>query len=193
MTSISIIIPTLGRPTLERSVSSALAAMGPVDELVVVGDGPQPDARRIMAEVLSPRVRYMETIPSRAWGCLQYDVGSAFALGDFLLFSTDDDLIYPTACEDIRTAVEGKADRVHIFRIHWLGTRTLGFCDSVCNVSAQQIVVPNGRLASWSKHSASRTNDHEYLQDAIALWGRKEYHSAIIGNMPQSNNGRERP
>jgi hypothetical protein len=83
---ISIILPTVGCTTLRRAVTSALAAMGPIDELIVVGDGPQPTARGIMAEITDTRVRYMETVTTHKWGCYQYDIGSMMATGEFLMF-----------------------------------------------------------------------------------------------------------
>lgn len=192
MTTLSMIVPTLGRPTLTRTIHQAIDAMGPNDELIIVSDGPSVAAREQVAKIDDPRIRYMETIPTRKWGCHQYDIGSMFALSNFLMFSTDDDIIPSTAFEDVRKGVDGKP-WPHVFSLHHLPIgRVLRNSIAQCEVGAQQIVVPNipSKLAKWSDN-VSDTNDHAYLMATLAIWKRlPEFHDEIISVMPQHNFGK---
>jgi glycosyltransferase involved in cell wall biosynthesis len=193
MTTISIIIPTIGRLSLDRAVMQALDAMGPEDELIVVGDGPQQRARQIMSHRFDPRARYMETLSTRAFGCFQYDVGSMFAIGDFLMFATDDDEMPREAVRYVRAGVEGKP-WPHVFSMfHRPMNKVLRASINSCEVGAQQIVVPNivEKLARWSDNT-STTNDHAYLLATLARWQRMpEFHNEIIAILCQHNMGRE--
>lgn len=190
---ISIIVPTVGRPTLRRTITMAIRAMGMRDELIVVGDGPLPAARAIMAETGDPRIFYMETVPTHKWGCAQYDFGSSRARGDFLMFSTDDDAILEDAVETVRAEVEDKP-WPHVFAMyHMPQGRVLKNSVKRCEVGAHQIVVPNDptKLAKWAD-DLSETNDHAYLMTTLRNWGRElpEFHNQTIAVMLQHAMGR---
>jgi len=187
---ISIIIPTLGRPTLRRAVQSALASMSLEDELIVVGDGPISDKVRWVGE-LYPRAIYYETPPTRCWGAAQLDRGMGLATGDWLMFLPDDDTMTFGACDAVRCRCMVKG--VHVFAClmqHW-DNRVLQRSMRVCEVTASQIVVPRGCPATWVLND-TQTFDHAFLVRTLALYGQAEpwYHDEVICIADQHNEGR---
>jgi glycosyltransferase involved in cell wall biosynthesis len=188
---LSIITPTLGRPTLKRAVDSALAAMGPVDELIVVGDGPQPNAH--WCEDYDSRLQYVEYGPTRCWGAAQYDWGMELATGDWIMFLPDDDMLTPHACDSVRRLVT-PGNQVHVFAClmqHW----GIILCKSklVCEVTLSQLVVPNIDVPVKLADDSSQTFDHAYLTKLLKHFGQSDpvYHDEVIGIADQHNNGRE--
>jgi len=208
MTRISVIIPTLGRPTLQRAVDSVLPQLGD-GELIIVADGPVSQMcwgwiATLMT--LDPRVRYYETAPTRSWGAAQYDYGMDIAVGDWCVFLPDDDWMPEGALDAIRRGVQGK-DGVHVFGClmeHW-GGRILRNSAKCCEVTANQIVVPaphrrKGLLEQvvtpkpmprWAD-SKAQTFDHAYLTSMLRWYGQPEphYHDEVICVADQQNNGR---
>jgi glycosyltransferase involved in cell wall biosynthesis len=91
----SVIIPTIGRPSLAKAVQSALGQQvaGGEFEVVVVNDSgrPLPDADW----QASPAVRVVET--QRRDRCVARNTGAAVATGDYFCFLDDDDWLLPGA------------------------------------------------------------------------------------------------
>lgn len=190
-TRLSIIIPTLGRTTLQRAVNSALASMGPQDELLVVSDGYFRHARQVMLWTDDPRTRFIETAPSRSWGTMQYDVGMAMATGEWCVFLPDDDIMTPEACAAVRGGVHHMG--VHVFACrmdHW-GGRVLSRSKNCGEVTANQIVVPRETEVSWQR-SDRQVFDWDYLNAVLAFWNQHEpyYHDDIICIADQANLGK---
>ncbi len=204
VTRLSVIIPTLGRPTLQRAVNSALREMPPTDELIIVGDGPTPGADWV--KEYDPRIRYFEHGPTRSWGAAQYDFGMQMAEGHYCVFLPDDDYMPTGALEAIREGVTPYVACVHVFACrmdHW-GGRVLRGSKNMCEVTANQIVVPapNSRegiieqvvskpMPHWAD-SKAQTFDHAYLM-AMLKWYDQEnpvFHPEVICIADQHNNGR---
>jgi len=202
MTTISVIIPTLGRVQLERAVRSVTSQLGPLDELIVVGDGPTERGRRIMANTFDPRTFYVETEATRSWGTHQYDVGSWRARGDWLMFLPDDDIMAPRAIEAVRAGVMGyHRNTLHLFACkmeHW-GGRILANTTECGAVTANQIVIPNIRDEagfpdpSRPQWSASRRQifDWDFLMASLKYYGQEEpiFHDDVICIAVEQNLG----
>ena len=103
----SVIIPTIGRPSLAKAVQSALEqelAAGDFEVVVVVDSGrPLPEADW----QASPRVRIVET--QRRDRCVARNTGAAVAAGDYFCFLDDDDWLLPGALAALQAAVEDTA------------------------------------------------------------------------------------
>jgi glycosyltransferase involved in cell wall biosynthesis len=205
MTRISVIIPTLGRPTLHRAVSSVLHQLGPNDELIIVGDGPTPNIQWVIDHG-DPRIRYGETNPTRSWGTAQYDFGMDLSEGDWCVFLPDDDWLPDGALDAVRRGVQGTTG-VHVFAcqcLHW-GGRILRGSKNCCEVTANQIVVPAPfshkgmlervvtpeKMPRWAD-SKAQTFDHAYLTAMLKWYGQTDphYHDEVICMADQQNNGR---
>jgi hypothetical protein len=148
--------------------------MLPGDEVIVVGDGPQPEARVISRQFT--QVIYLET-PEKIgdYGCTPCDLGIAQATGDAVFFIGDDDVCTKGAFDVIRRAVAADPDKPHAFgRRH--GTRDFKPYLAISNISGQQIVVPRDMtkmprmadvpMGEWN------ISDWSFIQRVHANWGQ---------------------
>lgn len=147
MASLSIVIPTLGRPTLERT----LATCADADEVVVVldtaGGAVELPCRLPSNAVL--RVGHYGVTGGHAGRA----AGIKVATGTHLAFFDDDDEYLPGAIAVMREHV---SERPVIFRMQhpWHGTIWRVPQLRFGNVSTQMYVVPNvpSKLGSWTPH-----------------------------------------
>lgn len=135
--TISFIVPTIGRPSLESTVKSVELRDG--DELLVIQHNP----------------------PSKNWGNAERQEGLEKAKGDYLAFIDDDD-VYVKGHRDIMSRAmsikENPNQTPILFKIQYPSGRTLWNRKRVkCgNVSTQMILVPNRKemFTPWDqKHS----------------------------------------
>lgn len=171
--SVSVIIPTIGRETLRRTLESALCQHERPDEVLVVADGPRPDAR---AAALEFGAAYLETPPTGQWGHEQRNLGMAAAKGDYLSFMDDDDVYLPGAFEAMRRRARESPGRPIIFQMLHRG-ETLWRRPEIAyrNVSTQMFLFPNvpGRLARWASNPDTpdgRGGDFCFARDTARLW-----------------------
>jgi len=109
----STIIPTVGRPTLSRSIQSVLDQAFAVDnfEVIVVNDSghPLPEADWQKSE----RVRIIHTNQRRL--SVARNTGAAIANGKFLHFLDDDDWLLPDALENFWGLAQRAKDAVWLY------------------------------------------------------------------------------
>jgi hypothetical protein len=126
--TLTLVIPSLGRPTLALTLRSlAGQPWGPGDEVLLVCDRPEaaPIVRELYPQFPTVPVRYMETPALGHWG---HGVRN-MVQRDRLVRTThraqldDDDVWTPDALALIRTAIAADPDRPLIFRMDW---RTIG-------------------------------------------------------------------
>lgn len=138
--SITVVIPTMNRPTLSRTVQSAAGA----DEIVVVGDGVLPTAGQI---------RIQETACSGDRGSRAAElrnVGMARATSDWIAFMDDDDVFTPNAIQAIRSVVSGKERALYVFKMTYRGTQLWQRpVVEYCNVGTPMIVCPSRDYKPW--------------------------------------------
>jgi glycosyltransferase involved in cell wall biosynthesis len=109
----STIIPTIGRPSLSRSVRSVLeqTPAGEDFEVIVVNDSggrlAEADWQR------SGRVRTIDT--NRRNYCVARNAGAALARGTYLHFLDDDDWLLPGALEAFRTLAGGSPQALCLY------------------------------------------------------------------------------
>ena len=143
---LSIVIPTLGRPTLQRTLASCRDA----DEIVVVLDTAR--GGRIPCP-LPPNAVLIEGYFGVTGGHAGRQVGIQAATGTHLAFMDDDDVYTPGAIALMRNAA---ADVPVIFRMDHYAHGVLWRDRRVRfgNVSTQMYVVPNdpARLGTWEPH-----------------------------------------
>lgn len=174
---LSIVTPTSGRGTLERAIDSIAKAgfSDTSDELIVVGDGKQPNARKIVSRFMADHsVFYLETLPTRVVGNYQRDVAISIATGTHLLFVDDDDVSTPGAFDLIRAVAKENRDRIIIFKAK-AGARH-GWSElwripraSQGNVSGQMFLIPRvrERLGSWGNRYEG---DFDFISETIRKW-----------------------
>jgi hypothetical protein len=168
---LSIIIPTSGRRSLGRTLDSIRdQRLIEGDEVLLIGDGPQPLALELFQRSGLPGL-YQETPETRDYGGTQRNRGLDLASGDYLLFMDDDDVFEEGAADLIRSALATHPGRPHLFRMRYASTGRLLWADrtlTLGNVSTQMIAFPNHpRLRRWdSRHG----HDHRFLVDNVPLW-----------------------
>lgn len=169
---VSVIVPTLGRPTLQRTVDSATWA----DEIIVVYDAPTPPSDHVVGENVSVHA----IGPTGTWGAEQRQLGISKATGTHIAFMDDDDVYAPGVGRTIRDALSARPHRVHIFRMLDGETAYGGYgCVVVGAISTQMFIVPNdGQIGVWSKRYAG---DFDFISSTLALrGGRPRFHDTVI-------------
>jgi glycosyltransferase involved in cell wall biosynthesis len=179
----SIIIPTCGRRTLARTLQSIqLAGLLLGDEVIVVGDGPQPIASEICKH-FQPfmDVKYLEHGPTHCFGNAQRDFGMRTAIKDMLAFMDDDDE-YVAGCLDVmrQFAVENPG-KVLIFQMYH---RSVGVIwkEKVLRegeVGTQTVVLPNvqERLSQWTCEQIPERDymgDYYFFRRTVDNWPGKD-------------------
>jgi glycosyltransferase involved in cell wall biosynthesis len=156
--TLSIIVPTLGRKTLERTLRSIAGQVRPGDEVLVVCDetGDSGDSARMS--------------------------GMERARGSHLAFMDDDDVYAPGAFEKMRHFARENPGRIGIFKMqHPVGTTHWRDGEPVlryANVSTQNFLVPNvpGRLGRWTDRpprpgGGLYAGDYAFIVGTVELQG----------------------
>lgn len=172
--TLTVIIPTIGRTTLPRTLESIdTQDTTPGDQTLVIFDDP----------------------PHDDWGAWARTQGMRKARGDFLLFMDDDDEYLPGAFDAVRASVRRAPDRAHIFRM----VRAHPFGDVIWTrknlarpgqVSTQMIVVPNdrNRMGTWTNRYEG---DFDFLTSTLALLGSEPvWCDAVIAKQYPHPHGR---
>ena len=176
MVRLSIIIPTIGRQSLSRTLQ-ALAPQLRDDEVLVVGDGPRPRAAA-MVDSMGEHFRYMQGPATAVWGNAQRHTGLQHATGDYLWFVDDDDTPEPDALDVIRHNIEAHPGKALMFRCQWNNYRYVpqGMIwweteGDTLHVGTPMLVVPNkpDMLGSWLGDAYD--HDYVFITETMALYG----------------------
>jgi glycosyltransferase involved in cell wall biosynthesis len=189
--TISFILPTKGRQSLQNLISRLRDDIGPEDEVIVIGDGPQPVARGIMS-FGDWRFSYFETEPTGHWGNAQRAFGISRASRDFLFFIDDDDSLLPDALSIIRPHLSAEPNAPHVYRLGHEGTQPLrsGMVDA-----RGCFVPPNikSKLGSWTALGlrGHRCQGWEFIRGTMEHYPRAIYHSEEVYVLrPGEGNGK---
>lgn len=173
--SLTIQIATISRPTLFSTLWSLRYhnMLAPGDEIMLIGDGPQPAAKAMWDQMHLPG-RYVEVPggPHRDWGHTARNTMMAEARAAYLMAGDDDDEWTPGALEIIRRALRENPGRPHLFRMS--GVPGIGdvWNDREIregNVGTPLLVVPTaGR--KWGRYTNHPAGDHDFIRDTIAMW-----------------------
>lgn len=177
---LSIVIPTLGRDTLERTLASCSDA----DELVVVLDTSRGGS---LPCKLPPNAVYAEGDFGVTGGHAGRAHGIALATGTHLAFFDDDDVYNPGAVELMRDAA---CEVPVIFRMNHYSHGVL-WREPVIqfgNVSTQMYVVPNdpARFGSWTPHWPGLPEpggDYTFIKETCELMGGPVWREDIISTL----------
>lgn len=189
--SLSVILPTIGRPSLPATLASIHCQLGPFDEVIVVSDGKNDETRRII-ETADRRYIYVE-LPERThdWGGMPRNVGIWRATKDYLTFMDDDDVYLPGAFDVIRKALLEKQGVPMIFRM-WHCGRIIWDSPSIgiANVSSQMLVVPNvkGLVGYWTSRYAG---DYDFIVDTVGRYdGDVVFREELIAELAKASFGK---
>lgn len=154
--TLSILVASSGRPTLQATVASIIPQLTAGDELLVDVNDDAP------------------------WGHAARNRMMPRAKGDWLLFIDDDDIYLPGALDTVRDAV-GPVARPHMFRMRYAtGDELWKEREVRCgNVSTQMFAVPNlpGCLGRWGD---VYEGDFEFIARTCELTGEPFWHEDVI-------------
>jgi glycosyltransferase involved in cell wall biosynthesis len=196
--SLSILIPTVSRPTLARTLRSLCGqGLGPADEVLLLGDGEQPTARSLFEQFGLPGRYVAVPGPSRDWGYTPRNHGMPLARGRWLTFMDDDDAYAPGALAVVRAALAVNPPRPHLFRMRYVPSgETLWRRREVAvgNVSTQMFVLPAaGPRGAWGRRYEG---DYDFIASTLARWpaGALVWREEVIAHVwPSRDAGRTSP
>ncbi len=190
--SLSVIMPTMGRATLERAVKSVVHQLEFDDELLVICDGHNLQDEvtgRIGTDVICHDVRVYATLEKTGHsGAEQRDKGITLAIGTNIMFLDDDDIYVRGALATVRRALSSSQGLPHIFRMQYGSTGKVLWEDAPltprlrgCNVGTPMLVIPNVKgLPKWNPLSA--THDFEFASHIVTnmFAGHVEWHQEVL-------------
>jgi glycosyltransferase involved in cell wall biosynthesis len=175
--SIAVIIPTIGRDSLYRTLDALVLQLQPGDEVLVVADGPRPQARAIVQSYPLAGWRYFETAFTGHWGAEQRMVGIQEASADRLMFIDDDDAFAPGALVLGRS---GPAPA--LYRMQYADGRVLWERPEleVGQVGTPMFVCRNERVGEWG---ISYVGDYRFITSTCQLQGVPAFLEPIIARI----------
>lgn len=174
--TLSLVIPTAGRPSLAATLASIKPQLRSGDEVIVVGDtraGDLPQTEAIVAQY-GRRFRYVPfTDGAMTWGHSQCNHGLGLASGDYVLCQDDDDIYTADALDSVRATIRQYPRRPLLFQFqsyhgeqvfwHTPGLVREGALGGHCLVSPN---VP-GKVG---RYSARYQGDFDWVADTLTLW-----------------------
>ncbi len=170
MVSLSIIVPTCGRPSLKRTLDSCLVQMTPDDRIIVVGDGPQPASEELCTSV-DERIIYLDGPLTKCYGHKQRQVGLPVAAEDYVVFMDDDDVFTPGALQVIRDAAGRWPGRPMLFQFIDKNGAVIWQRPELRqgNVGTPCIVLPNKPelFGTWGDRYEG---DYDFIRSTVDRW-----------------------
>ena len=173
----SVIIPTTGRDTLERTLRSVRCqAPAPEVEVLCLGDTYRDTWAAALAGVPALCARYDARYLAydggvHAWGHPQRDYGATQVTGDWLLWLQDDDAYTLGAFTAIRAALAGPPGP-RLFRVQtWqAGLIWRQPVLRLANIDADCLCAPRdlGKLGRWEP---TYNGDYTMIAETCARWG----------------------
>lgn len=174
--SICIITPTIGRPTLRRTLESGAAKLGPDDLWIIVGDGRQTAGQKICSRIHfnCKSTFLMSADPVGDYGNSLRDQAMSIAIQDYFVFLDDDDIFAPNAIQIIKREIAEHHPRPIMFRMINGNGELLWRTRDVTpgNVGGSMFVCPNtpGKLGTWANGGGHRS-DFNFMEQTLKLYG----------------------
>ncbi len=169
--ALTIVVPTIGRDSLENTLDSIKSQMHQFDQVFVVADGKFPHSRKLVS-TYGVQFGYFDLPagPHNDWGARARNYGLSMAKKAYVCFMDDDDEYLPGAFQAIRAAIHEFPGNPFMFRmlhggqIIWKNKEI-----EIGNVSSQMIVVPNdqGRLGRFTDRYEG---DFDFIRSTADLY-----------------------
>jgi len=181
--SLSVIVPTVGRPVLLRLLEDLAPDLEPTDEVIVVGDGPQPQADLTVQAMACDQMRYVDGPATGCYGNAQRQLGMSLARGSHLCFFDDDDRVLVGGLRILRRLASAHPMTVVISRMIDKHSLILWQVPEVRqgNVSTQMLLVPNvpPRLGVWGDRYEG---DYDFLTSTLAYGWPVQWSPTILAD-----------
>jgi hypothetical protein len=177
--TLSIIIPTIGRESLNRTLGSLVdQGLTEKDEILVVSDNIPlttiSDSWELLRQKLSLPIKFLSAPKPECngdYGASARKHGLSVANASHIYYLDDDDECLPSGIANIRKAVVLNRHLPHLFRMVHLKTTTLwNRYDVACgNISTQMFVHPNDpRMTGiWTPCG---TGDFDFISSTVRLY-----------------------
>ncbi len=164
MATLSVVVGTLGRPSLAATLLSIASQRLPGDETIVVSSDP-------LVSVLATEhgCRFVRiAAPGGDWGDTERQAGMEHATGDYVCFLDDDDVHVPGARQIIEDAIAATPATPLMFRMRFGDSDYILFLDPeirLGNVGTPMIVLPNdpAKLGKWGRR-LERGGDYDFIR-----------------------------
>lgn len=177
MNTISFIIATTGRPSLQQAIQSVELWAG--DELIVIGG---------VADRTDGQIRYVSCPPGRDWGSTERNRATPLARGAYLAHLDDDDAYMPGTRALMADAIVNAPTRPTLFRMQYgQGGHILWDSPELRrgNVGTPMMLIPNDpdRLGQWGE----RQDCGDFCFLATMRWTAAEivWRSEVIAQIGQ--------
>lgn len=163
--TLTVIIATLGRPSLEKALLSVVSQRYVGDEVIVVTANPDV---KPLADANACRFVLIDK-PGNDWGDTERMVGMPLATGEYVAFMDDDDVYVDGAREAIEVAAAQHPGQPLLFKLKFDGSGVIlpGYNRvDIGNVGTPCLVAPNDakRLGRWGcRKNRDRGGDYDYV------------------------------
>lgn len=178
--TVSFIIATVGRPTLQRCLSSIETRPG--DEIILVGE-----------REFIPGYTYLYHPKGHDWGHSERNFAMSRARGSFLSFMDDDDLYTPGHRDAFESAMKNDPDRPTIFcmRLNHMGGLVLWQTQHIAcgNVGTPMFFVPNDptKLGFWPPYYGGDCTFMQSCKWESVAWSRTVIADVMGNNLPTAS------
>ncbi|AMV24170.1 hypothetical protein VT84_07220 [Gemmata sp. SH-PL17] len=178
-TSICVLIPSIGRPTLGRLLASVREQdLLPGDEVLLVSDDRHGDVARVWAGAGLPgRHVALEGGPYRDWGHTPRNRTLPLVRTGYVTHADDDDVLLPGALARVRGALRAHPGAFHVFPfVHHADGHLVGTARVLAHghVGTPNLVHPVGiPLGRWGEMHGG---DGAFICETVALNPDREVH-----------------
>lgn len=159
---ISVVIPSLGRPSLPKTLASLRPQVHEGDQAIVVFDG-MPDKFLLRdIQFYAPTVMIHEAGPSNDWGATPRTIGQNVASGDLLLWMDDDDWYEPHALSTLRSHYAEGRQSITIFGMTGVPATEI----KLGKIGTQMFAIP--RSLNLGKWGSEYTGDYDFISSTVA-------------------------
>jgi glycosyltransferase involved in cell wall biosynthesis len=163
-------ISTHGDPRIIRTLHSiATQKLIPGDDVLIVGDGPQPWTKQVV-ETFGPPFRYVFTKATRDWGHTQMNVAINKVGGDYVTGQDHDDIYLPRAFESIREAILLCPGKPLMVRVKTPSLGILWTAPAASPLDGHCLVTPNDK-DKIGRFDSEYDGDQRYMSGTVDAWG----------------------
>lgn len=187
--TLSIIVPTIARPTLAATLASirdAGARAG--DEVIVVADVDSPEEGAMVQEMLERAVwgglstggkLIAPAVKLGFWGHAARNMAMREAGGTHVVTIDDDDVYEPGAIDVIRAYCETAPDAMHVWRMVTRSGGVVWTDDQIRqgNIGTPMMAVPREKAGVWGLRYEG---DFDYAVDSAVRAGRVQWHTDVL-------------
>lgn len=185
MTTLSVIIPTIGRPTLAEALASLVpAGLSADDEVIVVCDGLEllDQVGQVVQEARLPASARVLAIPRAGdHGHTPRNEAMEEARGDRIVSLDDDDLAEPGAYDRVRQLAAQHPDRPLVLRFEAQDGRVIPYGPYLLKATiGTPAFVPVNRAGRLAPYASEHGGDWTHIVNTVALQGEPVFDRQII-------------